>query len=203
MPFQDGIFTSAITSTLGEPAVMMVNFRARGRVVGTMHLGMISQMITNGQIRCRIDPSKVRTGAVADYSHEDKTIYGTKAEGFYAEDKAMFVHECTHAMFHVLGFARAVTMKVLDDEIAAYLAGAIYVAANGVTPRYADARAPDATAFTIASRKRIAVNRTNTTQTNASSPIDFSDAELRPLIAAIQASRFYRNWNNTEVYRWP
>jgi len=202
MPFQDGIFTSAITSTLGEPAVMMVNFRARGRVVGTMHLGMISQMITNGQIRCRIDPSKVPTGAVAAYSHEDKTIYGTKAEGFYAEDKAMFVHECTHAMFHVLGFARAVTMKVLDDEIAAYLAGAIYVVASGVTPFYRDKNAPDATAFTISSG-HITVGPTNTTQTNAGSPINFSDTELRPLIAAIQASRFYRNWNNTEVYRWP
>jgi hypothetical protein len=138
----------------------------------------------------------------AAYSPGDKTVYGLKAQGFYPDEKQTFVHECTHAMFHVNGFARAFTIKILDNEIAAFLAGAIYVVASGQTPSYVNKNSPAATAFTIASKKGIAVNQTNANQTNAGSPIEFLDAELTPLIVAIKASPLYTNWNQDVVQRW-
>jgi hypothetical protein len=203
MSFADGMFSNAIKGTLAEPAVRMVNFKARTFVISTMQLLQVSTMITFGQITCKIDPSKLPMGAAAIYSPGNKTIFGSKAQGFYADDKSMFVHECTHAIIHLMGFARALTVKNLDNEIAAYLAGAIYVVASGQTPSFANKNSPGAAAFTIASKKGIAVNQTNVGQTNAGSPIEFLDAELAPLIVAIRTTPLYADWNQDTVQRWP
>ena len=202
MSFDHFIFANAIRNTLSEPAVRMVNFTVRNRVVGTMFLEMVAGMIMSGKILCAIDPSKMSAGAVAAYYSKNKTIYGSREEGFYADDKSTFVHECTHAMFHIMGFAQPTTIRNIDNEIAAYLAGAIYIVASGQTPNFRRKNDPIAEAFTIASTKKIAAPQANTAPTNAGSPIEFLEEELTPLIQAIQTSPYYKDWNSVAVLTW-
>src|ERR1700730_6451488 len=198
MSLTDGIFANAIRGTLAEPAVHMVNFRVRSLVIGTMHLLTVSAGITAGQIKCKIDPSKLASGAAAVYSPGDKTIYGSKAEGFYADEKQTFVHECTHAVIHLMGLARGRTVKNLDNETAAYLAGAIYVVASRQMLNTPKRISPHSAAHTIVSKKGI-----GSSPTNAGSPIEFSDAELAPLTAAIRTDPLYKkDWNQDVVGRW-
>jgi hypothetical protein len=202
MSLADGIFASAIRGTIAEPAVRMVNFRARGLGIGTMHFIIVSGSITRGIIKCKIDSSKVTRGAAAVYSSDDKTIYGLRAEGFYADEKQTFVHECAHAVIHLMGFnrARETKVKILDNETAGYLAGAMYVVASGQMLSNLN-NAPASAAYRIASKKGIAAG--STVATNAGSPIEFSDAELAPLLAAIKADPLYRRkWNDDEVQQW-
>src|SRR5262249_42494480 len=112
MSLSDGILANAIQGTLAESAMRMVNFKARSLGIGTMHFGIVSGSITSGIIKCKIDSSKLPSGAAVVYDHGDKTIYGSKAEGFYADEKSTFVHESTHAIIHLMGFRPATELKV-------------------------------------------------------------------------------------------
>lgn len=202
MSLADGQFSSAIRDTLAETAIDKVNFRAGGLMIGTMHLRLIAALITNGMISCKIDPSKVTTGAAAVYDPNSKTIFGLKANAFYADEKQSFVHECTHAYIHFMGWAHVVPspfrVKILKNEVAAYLAGNIYVFASGqqVSTSGAD---PNTAAYNIVKNKGLgSVTTTGSVSTNAGSPIDFSDTELAPLFTAIKGSPLYQNWNTNE-----
>jgi hypothetical protein len=197
MSFADGQFSSAIRDTLAEPAVNMVNFRAGGLMIGTMHLKLISALITNGTIKCKIDATKVTNGAAAVYDLGDKTIYGIRADAFYADEKSTFVHECTHAFIHLMGWARVMPspfrVKVLKNEAAAYLAGGMYVVANGQQLSTSSA-APSVVGYKVAKTKGLGAG-----PTNAGSPVVFEDADLAPLHNAIRGSPLYRNWNSDET----
>jgi hypothetical protein len=97
------------------------------------------------------------------------------------------------------GPSRDIRVKNLDNEIAAHLAGAIYARVSGQTPSFTDA--PHGAAFRIVSNKQIA-QRANADSTNSGSPIEFGNAELKPLITAIKGAPLYRDWNQDEVFQW-
>jgi hypothetical protein len=191
MSLSDGMFANAVMGTLREPAVNMVNFRVGTFGIGTMHYGTIAAMITSGAIKCKVDPSKLPTGAAAIW--DNGTIYGARADSFYADEKQLFVHESTHAIIQMIAGVSpggSLRVKNLNNEVAAYLGGALYVVASGQQASFRDPRSPISAAYKIALAKNL-----GTPPTNAGSPIGFSDAEIVPLIVAIKAMPLYSDWN--------
>jgi hypothetical protein len=193
------MFANAVMNTLREPAVNMVNFRVGTFGIGTMHYGTISAMITAGRIQCKVDPTKLLSGAAAVW--DNGTIYGARADAFYADEKQLFVHESTHAIIQMIAGVSpggVLRVKNLDNEVAAYLAGAMYIVASGQQASFKDPRSPISAAYKIATGKNLGAP-----PTNASSPIAFSDAEIAPLVAAIKAMPLYSDWNqDSELHRF-
>src|SRR5208283_1023221 len=152
MSLTDGIFANSVMSTLGEPAISMVNFRVGTFLIGTMHYAAIVNWIRAGIIKCKVDPSKLPSGAAAVWDGSSASIFGSKAEGFYADEKQTFVHESTHAVIQLLAATSAggvMTVKILNNEVAAFLAGSMYVVASGQRASFRDPRSPQATAYGI------------------------------------------------------
>jgi hypothetical protein len=193
------MFANAIMNTLGEPAVSMVNFRVGTFGIGTMHYGTIAAMITAGRIHCKVDATKLLGGAVAIW--DNGTIYGARADAFYADEKQVFVHESTHAIIQMIAGVSpggGLRVKVLNNEVAAYLAGAVYIVASGQQASFKDPKSPISAAYKIATGRSLGAP-----PTNAGAPIAFTDAEIAPLIAAIKAMPLYSDWNqDPELHRF-
>lgn len=201
MSMQDGQFANEVKATLTDQALGMVNFRARSRTIATMNLTAINACIITGQISCKVDPSQIPGPASAIYSPGNRTIYGRSAQAAYADERQTYVHESTHAYIHLSSFSNPVSISVLDNEILAFLAGALYVAASGQTPSYQN-KGPISAAFTLAKKKIPSKPAAGTT--NSQSLIEFDDSELTDLITAIKADVNYnKTWNNSHTFKWP
>ena len=194
MSFSDNQLETNITKTLADSFMHKVNFKAKGFTVGTMHYLIVSALIKRGDIKCKVDSSEVTNGAAAVYNAGKKTIFALTPEAPYADVKKTYVHECTHALLHLLGWGHArpspFKVKVLTNETLAFIGGAMYLAAS---PQkiLANGAGPDQVAYRIVTAKGL-----GNAATNASSPIDFTDQELAPLEKAIKASAFYsKSWN--------
>jgi hypothetical protein len=177
----------------GEPAISMVNFRVGILLIGTMHYAAIVNWIRAGIIKCKVDPSKLPGGAAAVWDGGSASIFAAKAEGLYADEKQTFIHESTHAVTQLLtatGPGGAMRVKILNSEVAAFLAGSMHVVASGQRASFRDPRSPIAAAYGIVSEKGL-----RTPQMNVGAQVALSNTEIAPLVTSIRAMPLYSDCN--------
>jgi hypothetical protein len=126
-----------VAAILREPATVRINFRYAGvRIYGSGYAA-VAQAIEREHIAVRLPGSAVaqrlmRSSGVASYSSSENTLYVPSAnflEGNVIHDKALVVHEMTHAL---MDYHRH-NMAVRQSEAVAYLAQMMYVFNHGIT----------------------------------------------------------------------
>src|ERR1700678_1668821 len=134
MSLSDIQLANNVKATLADPLMSKVNFNAKGFTMGTMHYQIVSALITRGEIKCKVDASQVTIGAGAIYDHGSRTIFALTADARSVDVKETYVHECTHAWLHFMGWGHVRTapfnLKVLANETLAFIGGAMFVVAS-------------------------------------------------------------------------
>jgi len=125
---------------LSQSATRM-DFWAHGMHVNAGGYGMVSYYIWNGIIRVRLArrAGQMTAGAEAEYQKDERTIMLPRDPyGVDAKERGAIVHECTHALRHVLfsspyskeGGPRHDSNMLgqlhFDNEAVAYIAGSLY-----------------------------------------------------------------------------
>ena len=113
-----------VVNVLRSQACMQIQFNVAGSTVMGYGYGYVADVIEQGGIKIKIG----NTGAfTASYDHQGSTptfVFGDPAMVSSPEGRATIVHEATHAVIDAVRKGR--TMAFGDNEVAAYLAEALY-----------------------------------------------------------------------------
>jgi len=113
-----------VVNVLRSQACMQIQFNVAGSTVMGYGYGHVADVIEQGGIKIKIG----NTGAfTASYDHQGSTptfVFGDPAMVSSPEGRATIVHEATHAVIDAVRKGR--TMAFGDNEVAAYLAEALY-----------------------------------------------------------------------------
>ena len=189
---------SDLIAVLFSDAARWVNFMHAGRGIAPITLYHLAAAVQNGTVKTKVDASRGQ-GRIAFYDPAINTIIATEY-GFgsnYKDEKALLIHESAHAILDVIYkgknfLGKKASMKVLDDEVIGYLAGAFYlVAANAAGA----SKGAEHEAIKLAKTK---VN-TKVAWTGCETAT-FTPAELQPLRNAIKADAKYQDWNTAAVH---
>jgi hypothetical protein len=114
-----------ISAILRSKPCSDIGFWAAGTSIMGYHYGYIAELIDKGAVRTQ---PYAKRGYGGQYDPNDQTLYlnGATYTGYYASagGRATIVHECTHAIFHLLKSGQIV--RLADDEFIAWLAETIY-----------------------------------------------------------------------------
>ncbi len=179
-----------ISALLSHP-VRWVNFEHRNRTISPIGFYVLATLVSNGTVSTRTDSSI--QGRMAFYDPNSNTIIASDPTfgGAYWDEKALLIHESAHAILDAIYAGRnsqglRAPMRVVDDEIIGYLAGAFYLVSAGAASF--SRSAPEREAIRVARSKlnpRPAWTGTLTFQ--------FTAQELLPLRNAIIISPLYRS----------
>ena len=192
MSFEDSRFAGNVIKVLAKPAVAKINMVYGVRAIKNQYYTQISKKINDDKIKCVVDKTQIPSGAAAAYDSKANTIFGRDADQLYNDDEETVVHECTHAIFDMLKGetkdGNKVAMRVLEDELMANLAGAMYLALSQLQTS-ASSNSIRGIALSIVKAKGVS-GTTNT----ATSPIEFTEDDVKALAAAIKKDKLYSNW---------
>lgn len=179
-----------LINALVSPPVRWVNFMHQNRGIAPIVFYRLAADVHGGKVKTKVD-SGIQ-GRTAYYDPASNTViasghdFGTT----YWDEKALLIHESAHAILDTIYAGRDMDgkrspMKVVDDEIMGYLAGALYLVAAKASG--ASRSGPEREALKIA-RSRL----------NPDQPWDgcltfkFTPVELQPLRAAIHSDPMYK-----------
>jgi hypothetical protein len=180
-----------LISALVSPPVRWVNFMHLNRGIAPIVFYRLAVDVHNGKVKTKVDSSI--QGRIAYYDPGSNTVIASSHDfgSTYWDEKALLIHESAHAILDTIYagkdmYGKKAPMKVVDDEIMGYLAGALYlVAAKAGGPSQSG---PEREALKIARSKL-----------NPDQPWDgcltfkFTPSELQPLRAAISSDPMYRS----------
>jgi hypothetical protein len=192
---------SNVLKTLSSPQLKWINFPFANRMVSPITYWSLYGMVDGGKVKCEVDSNLNDT---AMYDAAANTL--TASDGSYGEtyfyQKALLVHECTHAVLDCcyngrdMNNNKAAGITVLADETIAYLAQAFYlVASNGNMP--SNSSAPDYNAVAIVQPRLAKIMKNGWTGCDT---IYFTTADVTGLQTAIKADPAYSDWASTAVH---
>ena len=195
-----GLKTNVIKALASEP-VRWINFTFANRMMSPIMYWQLAGLFDKNTITCAVNSNLDDT---ALYDPANNVL--TASDGSYGEtyfyQKALLIHECTHAVLDCLYNGRDMNNKkagsitVLADETIAYLAQAFYlVAAKGNMPN--NSAAPDYKAVEIVKPKLDAIMKNGWTGCDT---INFTTADVAKLQTAIKAEPAYSNWASTALH---
>ena len=180
-----------VSRALRSPPVRWVNFVHKNRGIAPIAFYRLAVHVSNGTIGTKIDSSI--QGRMAYYDQNTNTMIASDNDfgSHYWDEKALLIHEAAHAILDKIyagkdSRGKRAPMRVVDDEIIGYLAGAFYLVAANASG--ASRSAPEREALKIARSKL-----------NPRKPWDgcltftFTAKELRPLHNAISNDPLYRS----------
>ena len=195
-----GLKTNVIKALASDP-IRWINFTFANRMMSPIMYWSLAGLFDNNKITCAVDSSLSDT---ATYDPGSNTL--TASDGSYGEtyfyQKALLIHECTHAILDCyyngrdMNNNKAGSINVLTDETIAYLAQAFYlVAAKGNMP--SNSGAPDYKAVQIVKPKLEAIMKNGWTGCDT---INFTTTDVASLQTSIKADPLYSNWASTAVH---
>jgi hypothetical protein len=195
-----GLKTNVIKALASDP-IRWINFTFANRMMSPIMYWSLAGLFDNNKITCAVDSSLSDT---ATYDPGSNTL--TASDGSYGEtyfyQKALLIHECTHAILDCyyngrdMNNNKAGSINVLTDETIAYLAQAFYlVAAKGNMP--SNSSAPDYKAVQIVKPKLEAIMKNGWTGCDT---INFTTMDVASLQTSIKADPLYSNWASTAVH---
>jgi hypothetical protein len=188
-----------LKTLLSEPT-RWVNFIHMNRGVSPIVFYHLAAAIHNGTVKTDVDASI--QGRTAFYNPQNNTIIASGHDfgSEYLDEKSLLIHESAHACLDAIYAGKDMRgtrapMRVIDDEITGYLAGAFYlVAANAAG---ASSFGPEREAIKVARSKL----KNPRPIWDGCLTFTFSSPELGPLRNAIMADPMYRNeWRATAVH---
>jgi len=175
---------------LMSPPVKWVNFVHQGRGIAPIVFYRLAADVHQGKIHTKIDSSI--QGRLAYYDPGTNTVIASSHDfgSSYWDEKALLIHDSGHAILDTIYAGRDTSgkrapMKVVDDEIMGYLAGAFYLVAAGAAG--ASQSGPEREALKIARSKLDPAQPWDGCLT-----FKFTAIELQPLRAAISSDPLYR-----------
>lgn len=178
-----------LINALLSPPVRWVNFMHQNRGIAPIVFYRLAADVHNGKVKTKVDSSI--QGRIAYYDPGANTIIASGHDfgSTYWDEKALLIHESAHAILDTIYAGKDMQgkkspMKVVDDEIMGYLAGAFYLVAAKAAG--SSQSGPERAALQIARSKL-----------NPNQPWDgcltfkFTPAELQPLRAAIASDPHY------------
>ena len=190
---------SNLIGTLVSAPVRWVNFTHANRGITPLGFYLLAGRVENGIVKTQIDTSI--QGRIAFYDPQNNTIIASDNDfgSTYWDEKSLLIHESAHAILDALYAGKDSTgkparMRVVDDEIIGYLAGAFYlVAANAAgTSR----SGPERESLKIAKSKLNPRPKWDGCLT-----FTFTSSELNPLRNAIISDPHYQKvWNQIAVH---
>lgn len=183
-----------VVETLVSTPIKWINFSFANRLISPVGYYYIASMVSGGSIKCAVDAGM---GHTASYDVKNNTI--TANDGSYGEtyfdEKALLVHECTHAILDIFYKGRDMNggasagITVLEDETIAYIAQGMYiVAANGASP--GNSSLPDYEAYYLVKDKLKAIMKKGWTGCDT---IEFSSSDAADLQTSIKLNSLYKN----------
>lgn len=119
-------FADLVTATLRSKPCADIAFEVAGTNIRGYHYGYAADLVDKGAIK--IGPPSTNPGFAGEYGVQSQTVFlkGGKTLGFFAsaDGKETIVHECTHAIVHLLKAGK--TVRHIDEEFTAWLASTIY-----------------------------------------------------------------------------
>ena len=191
-----------VVETLVSAPVKWINFTFANRMVSPIGYYYVASLVSNGTISCGVNSSLSNT-AMYD-PNNNKIIASDQSYGeTYFDEKALLVHESTHAILDVFYSGRDMNNKksggitVLQDETIAYLAQAMYiVAARGASP--SDKTIPDYHAYTVVKSRLEAIMKNGWTGCDT---IAFTNADVAALQTSIKTNDLYKaNFNSISLH---
>ncbi|QDU31577.1 hypothetical protein ETAA8_67360 [Anatilimnocola aggregata] len=190
-----------VIEALASSPVKWINFTFANRMVSPIGYYYVASMVDNNTIKCAVDSNLSNT---ATYNAATNTI--TASDGSYGEtyfdEKALLIHECTHALLDCLYNGRDMNnnkaggITVLQDETIAYIAQAIYIiAAKGNSP--SNQAKPDYQAVESIQSKLEAVMAK---RWSGCETIHLTGADVAGLTTAIKNDPLYSDWASTAVH---
>jgi hypothetical protein len=195
-----GLKKNVIEALVSTP-VRWINFTFANRMVSPILYYHLASLVDNNTVKCAVDSSLSNT---ATYNAATNTI--TASDGSYGEtyfdEKALLIHECTHAILDCfyngrdMNNAKAAGISVLADETIAYIAQAIYIlAAKGNMPN--NQAKPDYQAVQSIRTKLAAVMAKGWSGCDT---IHLTSADVAGLQTAIKKDSLYSDWAQTAVH---
>jgi len=192
---------SNVLNALASAPVRWINFSFANRMLSPILYWSLAGLVDKNKITCETN-SSLNDTAMYDVTN-NKLI---ASDGSYGEtyfyQKALLIHECTHAILDCyyngrdMNNKKAGSITVLQDETIAYLAQAFYlVAAKGNMP--SNSGAPDYKAVQIVKPKLDPIIQGGWT---GCSTINFTTADVLSLQTSIKAEPAYSNWASTAVH---
>ena len=185
-----GLKQNVMGALLSEPA-KWVNFIHENRGIAPITLYHLAVHVHNDNVKTKVDTSI--QGRIAYYDPQSNTIIASGHDfgSTYWDEKALLIHESAHAILDgiyagkdMLG--KKAPMRVIDDEIIGYMAGALYlVAANAGGSSKSD---PENEALKIARSKL-----KNRPPWDGCLTFTFTAQELLPLRTAIMKDPHYKS----------
>lgn len=188
-----GLKTNVVETLVSTP-VKWINFTFANRLISPMGYYYIASMVSSGTIKCAVNAGM---GHTASYDVKNNTITANDSSygETYFDEKALLVHECTHAILDIFYKGRDMNggasagITVLEDETIAYIAQGMYVvAANGASPN--DNSLPDYEAYYLVKDKLKAIMKKGWTGCDT---IDFTTTDVTDLQTTIKKHKFYKS----------
>lgn len=181
-----------------EPA-RWVNFMHAKRGVAPIAFYHLAAAISTGRVKTKIDPSI--QGRTAYYDPSSNTIIASDHDvgSTYWDEKALLLHEATHAILDGIYagkdmYGKRAPMRVVDDELMAYIAGGLYLVAAGAAG--SSKSNPEREAIKLARAKLNPRPKWDGCLT-----FEFTAGELQPLRNAIIADPKYRSdWSTVALH---
>lgn len=182
------------------PQTRAINFMYNSRLISPVGYAIVAAMVNDGRIAFAVD------GNFTDMATYDPTTDTITARdnsfGEFLDEKAVLIHECTHAMLDAYMGRRSesggsATMTVLEDETAAYIAGAIFSIETNLT---AGLSSPSKEAVAVVKPKLTEIKK-HSQWTTGCVFMTFTAKDVTPLQAAIRHHKLYTtNHQETAVH---
>ncbi len=180
-----------LINALVSPPVRWVNFMHQNRGIAPIVFHRLAHDVHHNRVKTKVDRSI--EGRVAYYDPGSNTIIASSPDfgNTYWDEKALLIHESAHAILDTIYAGKDMhgkksPMKVVDDEIMGYLAGALYLVAAKAAG--SSKSGPEAAALKIA-RSKLNPDRA----WDGCLTFQFTATELQPLRAAIASDPMYRS----------
>lgn len=126
-----------VLGVLEHPGIWKINFELNRLVVTGMRYSMVARAIREGKISCEAvtelksrPGDKPAPGTITEARYDElKNVMLFKSEkyGNTSTEKAVILHEATHALFDLFANTKEDRVLGIDDESAAVLAEALYL----------------------------------------------------------------------------
>lgn len=187
MSADDALLASNIKTVLGDEHTKKIDFEAKSIKIKPEHFGIVSKYVSDGKIKVKVEAAK-SGGRAAEYDSGSNTIYGKETSLEYIDQKSTLVHECLHAYLDILGGQEkgfSVTNQV--NETIGYLVAQIYRYSNFPKEMVFGDSDPNVVAYNVVQKK---CEKKPIAQ--ATLPLSFSEAEIKPLMDCIAAHPEYK-----------
>ncbi len=182
--------SNLIAALTSEP-VKWVNFTHANRGIAPIAFYMLAVAVHEDRVHTKIDRSI--QGRIAYYDSGTNTVIasGPDFADTYWDEKALLIHESAHAILDGIyagkdSSGKPSRMRVVDDEIIGYLAGAFYLVAAKASG--ASQTAPEREAIKLARAKLLPWKPWSGCEV-----FSFTATELQPLRSAVANHPAYRS----------